>query len=191
MNTSTDETLMQQLQQGDTQAYATLVDRYLNKIVWFAERHLGCRSEAEDAAQETFLRLWRHAARWQIGRCQFSTWLHTITYNLCVDTHRTRRKDHESLDEDIHASIEAETISPLKALAGQKLADKVNQALQGLSEHQRSALVLCHYQHLSNQEAADIMGISVHALESLLVRARRALRQLLSDDITSCQENLL
>jgi RNA polymerase sigma-70 factor (ECF subfamily) len=168
-----DDDLMRQVANRDQDACRALVDRHLGRIVAFAARTLGDPAEAEDVAQETFLRLWSHAARWQPGAARLTTWLHRVALNLCLD--RLRRRPHVPLDdapEPVDPSPEMSTV-----LHRRDVAQRVREELTRLTDAQRAALTLCHYQGVRNYEAADMMGITVEALESLLARARRTLRE--------------
>jgi RNA polymerase sigma-70 factor (ECF subfamily) len=169
---------------GDASACALLVDRHLHRVIALAGRMLSNRADAEDVAQEVFLRVWRSAADWQPGKARFSTWLYRVTLNLCSDRLRQRRPlaEPEALDALPDESPGAEDIQQRSDVVTQ-----VSAALAQLPERQREAIVLCHYEEIGNREAADILGISVDALESLLSRARRSLRNSLS----SCAADLI
>jgi len=129
-------------------------------------------TEAEDAVQEAFLRLWTHAARWRPGQAKFETWLYRVTLNKCYD--RLRRKPTLELEAAAHIADPAR--GPLAVLESAGLAAEVEAALAQLPERQRAAILLCHYQERGNIEAAENLGLSVEALESLLARGRRTLR---------------
>jgi RNA polymerase sigma-70 factor (ECF subfamily) len=164
--------LMRRAGDGDTSACRYLVDRHLRSIVSFAYRFLGDFAEAEDIAQETFLRLWRHASKWQ-NRARLSTWLHRVAHNLCIDYVRRRRPEGvENID---HHPDPAE--SQFDALQRDATSQIVVTAILALPERQRLAVILTHYQDLTNIESAEFMYISVDALESLLSRARSGLRE--------------
>lgn len=171
---------MERVQEGDHHAFAHLVDRYLTRLRQFALRLMGNTEDADDVVQETFLRLWRNAKSWEPGRVQLTTWLHRIAHNLCIDRIRRRRPTTE-FDENQHGGAAPRLES--EAMAAE-LGDRVADALAALQERQRTALLLCHYQGLSNRHAAEILEVSVEALESLLARARRKMRQLLSEDLS-------
>lgn len=158
---------------GDQRIYADAVRRHARAITIYAYRMLGNESEAEDIAQETFLRLWTQAASWQSGKAALSTWLHRIAHNLCVDFLRKNKPSRISplSDELVDGQMTAEDELGIQA---DQLMLQV--ALGRLPERQRSALLLTHYQGLSNKEVADILAVSVDALESLLARARRSLK---------------
>ena len=173
MTESRDETaLMRRVGAGDGAAYRALVERHLRPIVAFARRTLDDSAEAEDVAQETFLRLWSGAGAWR-AEARLSTWLHRVAYNLCVDRLRRRRElPTARLPERPHPAE-----GPLAARQRRQVAAAVEQALAALPERQRTALALVHYQELGNIEAAQVMEVSVEALESLLARGRRSLRR--------------
>lgn len=158
---------------GDAQAYRKIVDRHLPPIVAYAQRMLGERAAAEDVAQETFLRLWKQAPRWQ-PRARLSTYLHRITHNLAIDHLRRRRPQAGEPD----AQTTGERPSGL--LGEKRTALAVQEAVAALPERQRAALTLVHYQGMSQQEAAEVLEVSVEALESLLARARRSLKETLA-----------
>ena len=172
---------MQKIRRGDQQAFTILVDRYLEALHGFAQRILGNPTDADDIVQETFLQVWRKASQWQPKQAELSTWLHTITHNLCMDFYR-RNKGRETVD-----ITEVELVSPHQPAASRQqedVATQVEAALQQLPESQRSAIILCHYKYMSNREAAKVLDISVSALESLMARGRRKLKKILQSQMT-------
>jgi len=138
---------------------------------------LGDAVEAEDVAQETMLKAWRQAPKWTPGKARFDTWLHRVALNLCYDRLRRRRE----IPTDTPPDRPDEGPAPDRGLLAAETGMRVTAALKRLPDRQREAIVLCHYQELSNIDAAALMEISVEALESLLSRGRRALRLALSD----------
>lgn len=172
-----DATLMRRVSDGDPAAFRALSDRHLGRVHGLATRLLGDRSEAEDVVQECFLRAWRQAGRWE-PKATVGTWLHRIAYNLCIDRIRARRPTVpiEPLDPASDAP------SPDQRIQDNDVARRVAIALRDLPERQRGAIALVHYQELPAREAANIMEISVEALESLLSRGRRALRAALIEE---------
>jgi RNA polymerase sigma factor (sigma-70 family) len=172
-----DEALLAQIAGGDAAAVRALVARKLPRVLGLAQRMLNDAVEAEDVAQETFLRVWRQAPKWRSGEARFDTWLHRVALNLCYDRLRRRR---EILTDD-PPDLPDDAPSADRALEAQDTGRAVAQALAKLPDRQREAIVLCHYQELGNIDAATVMGVTVEAVESLLSRGRRALRAALAD----------
>ena len=161
---------------GDAAAAQALVARKLPRILALARRMLGDPAEAEDVAQEAMLRAWRHAPGWRPGKARFDTWLHRVALNLCYDRLRRRREQPTAQPpEQVDPGF-----APDRGLRAADVSRGVGAALDALPHRQREAIVLCHYQELGNIEAAEIMGVSVEALESLLSRGRRTLRATLT-----------
>jgi RNA polymerase sigma factor (sigma-70 family) len=171
-----DELLVRQVARGDARAMGRLVDAKLPRLLALARRLLGDAAEADDVSQEVFLRVWQGAARWQAGEARFDTWMHRVALNLCYD--RLRRRDRPVADSPDQAD---EGPGPDRGLLAADVGRRVEHAMQALPQRQREAVVLCHYQELSNIEAAGLMEVSVDALESLLARGRRLLREQLKD----------
>lgn len=170
--------LMARVAAGDGAAATLLVDRHLPAVTAFARRMLGSQADAEDVAQDVFLRLWQHAGRWRPGAARLRTWLIRIALNLSLD--RLRKRPTLPLD-GIDDPVDPAP-NPGTALHRQDVARRVEAALMALPERQRAALALFHYQELSQEEAAAALDISVEALESLLARGRRSLRETLAAD---------
>lgn len=172
-----DEELLPRVARGDPAAVRALVARKLPRLLALAGRMLGEASEAEDVAQEAFVRAWRQAAAWRPGAAKFDTWLHRVTLNLCYDRLRRRREVVMETPPD----RADEGPAPDRGLEAAEVGQRVAHAMQALPDRQREAISLCHYQEMTNIEAAALMGLSVDALESLLARGRRALRASLAD----------
>jgi RNA polymerase sigma-70 factor (ECF subfamily) len=176
----TDEALMQAIGQGDQAAFTVLVGRHLGRVVSMAWRMSGNGADGEEIAQEAFARVWIHAPKWRQeeagGAARFTTWLYRVVLNLAID--RKRRRGFSPLEEAGEIADERE--DALGGLNRQQVAATVGQAVRVLPERQRMALVLCFYEELSNIEAAKVMNLSVGAIESLLIRAKKTLRHTLS-----------
>ncbi|PCH61829.1 MAG: RNA polymerase [SAR86 cluster bacterium] len=181
----TDEEAMAAICNADKEAYQYLVSKHFKAISHYAFRILGNSKDTEDITQETFLRLWLKADKWQAHKASLSTWLHRITHNLCIDY---LRKDKSAISDDIDAQASEGKIATEEELASysggdievsfdkkQKL-EALQTALNQLPINQRNALTLCHYQGFSNKEAAVIMDVSHKAIESLIIRAKKTLR---------------
>ena len=170
-----DAALMVRVADGDAAAYRLLVDRHADRLLGFAERLVGDRASAEDIVQDSFLSVWRTAASWT-PKAKVTTWLYRIVRNKGLDQIR-KRKPTVDPDDVILTDTGA---APDQGLHDRQTADVVRTAMDGLPERQRSAIVLVHYENLSGADASAALGISIEALESLLARARRALREALS-----------
>ncbi len=170
-----DAALVARVGSGDSAACRSLMEAHLGRVHAFAWRMLGDAGEAEDVAQEAFLRLWRQAGKWR-AEARVGTWLHRVAHNLCVDRLRKRRGDIGGELPDLPDPA----LGPAGEHQRTQVARRVEAALACLPERQRAAIALVHYQELGNIEAADIMGVSVQALESLLSRGRRGLREALA-----------
>ena len=177
LDDATDEELMVRVQHQDRDAFAVLVARHLDGIHAFNYRFVRHADDAADLAQETFLRVWSSARTWQGNRVRFTTWLYRIARNLCIDSYR-RQRETEELDPRTTA---ADGDGPDEAPGRERLLRVLNRGLAELPERQRTALLLCHRQGMTNRQAADVLEVSVDALESLLARARRTLRLKLRD----------
>jgi RNA polymerase sigma-70 factor (ECF subfamily) len=142
---------------------------------------MGSRADGEEIAQEAFARVWSHAARWRPigggGNARFTTWLYRIVVNLAID--RKRRPSLAAIDEVEEPIDEAD--DGFAQIHRRQVSDAVAAAMARLPERQRVALALCFFEGMSNIEAGKIMSLSVGAVESLLVRARRTLRLDLSN----------
>jgi len=176
--------LMQRAGQGDQAAFEQLVARYQHVVVGTVARMLGSASEAEDIAQQVFLRLWKCAPRYK-PTAKFRTFLFTITRNLVFNESRRRKRwKQHSLDEqaeDGHREMPgAPAGQPDAALMQSELREAVDKAVAALPEKQRSAVILRRYQNMPYEEIASALNLSVPAVKSLLFRARSTLRESLA-----------
>lgn len=156
---------------GNRLAQSALVSRHMPGVYRLALRTVGNAELAEDITQETFLRMWKMLPRWQ-PEAKLSTWLYRVALNLCRDHYRKRR---EALVDELPERIDPE-LQPDARLDQAQRTDALLAAIDDLPDRQREALTLCSLEGHGNIEAAEIMGVSVEALESLLARARRKLR---------------
>lgn len=172
-----DDVLAARSAEGDESAFGMLVDRHLPRLLALTRRMLGDEAEAEDVAQEALLRLWRHAGDYDSRKAKLSTWLYRVASNLCID--RLRGRKFSPIEDAPEQTVNAAQDAGLQA---EQLALRMDIALQGLPERQRLALVLFHYQEQTLLETAEALECSVEAVESLLARARRALKKSLEDE---------
>lgn len=172
-----DDTLMARVALRDGEAFRTLVEGHAAKAHRIGWRMLGDATEAEDVAQEAMLKLWEQADKWQPGGAGVGAWLNRVATNLCLD--RLRRRRFTS-DEEVPDRVDE---SPLAdALVDEEaMRLKAMMAVQALPDRQRAAIVLTYYEDCSNMAAAEILDMNVKAFESLLLRARQALKAALCD----------
>jgi RNA polymerase sigma-70 factor (ECF subfamily) len=172
---------------GDRKAFVEIVTRYQKKIMKLGFRMLNQRQEAEDVAQETFLKVYNNLARYD-GKFKFSTWIYRIATNICIDRLR-RRKEQMSLDidqQDRHfesrlQEIEGKTSftwqSPESQLILSELQDQVQRAVQQLPDKYRLAIVLRYMQELSLQEISEVLDLPVSTVKTRIHRGREVLRK--------------
>jgi len=162
---------------GDQTAFADLVSRYQSAVYNMAYRMLGDPIEAEDAAQEVFVRAWNQLHTFQMDK-RFSTWLLSIASHYCIDVLR-RRKPTAPLD-DVALFVESEGPAPEELAEQGEQRDLVKKLLNSLPEKYRSVTVLRYYNDLSYDEIARMTGLTESAVKTQLHRARRMLAEQLS-----------
>ncbi len=173
--------LMMRVKQGDIAAFEKIVEIHQGAVVGTVAKMLGGMADAEDIAQQVFLRIWKSAARYQ-PTAKFTTWMFTITRNLVFNEMRRRqRKPALSIEErerEYHLLAADETTStPDRQALENELVKAIDSAIQSLPEKQRLAVVLRRYEDRSYEEIADILGLSLSAVKSLLFRARSQLKE--------------
>lgn len=165
---------MSRVAEGDMRACREVSEAYMTKMYRFAVGTLNDTHAAEDVVQEAFLRLWKIAPKWK-AQAQIGTWLHRVVYNLCIDI---LRKTNRYSDTEV-PELADPAQSPIEARAEAQTRSSVLNGINQLPERQKIAVLLVHFEECSNIEAAARMDISVDALESLLARGRRKLKDLL------------
>ncbi len=183
MSPDPDALLMMDFQKGNPSSFEALMRKYYTRLYRFAYRMTGRHQSAEDAAQETFVRVYQAAAGYR-PEAKFQTWLYAIARNTCLKILRRDRR-YIALGEEGGAVMDAVTFasdaeeSPLQRMETEERARWVRCAVQALPEAQRSVVILFRYEGLSYEEIAGVMGCSVGAVKSLLHRARRSLAETL------------
>jgi RNA polymerase sigma-70 factor (ECF subfamily) len=185
-----DVRLMLRVRDDEAGAFEELVAQFQHRLVAVMHHLVGSADEAEDLAQEVFLRVYRARKKYH-PRCKFSTWLFTIANNLALNALRSRqRKPVVSLPAQDSGPLgprPAEQLvpdrgsGPMQKVQRQELAAQVRRALEGLNERQRMAVVLNKFEDMNYAEIAGVMGLTVKAVKSLLSRARMNLRAALVD----------
>ena len=182
------EDLMTKIADGDTDAFEILVNRHQTSVLNLIYRFIGDRTQAKDLAQEVFIRVWQSARSYK-PKAKLTTWIYRITANLCLNELKSARRkkwfQFQQSGEHSRNTIE-ETLSDGAPSAEDLLLSKersrqIGNALQSLPENQKMALILKRYDDLSYAEIAKVIGCSVSAVESLLVRAKRTLQEKLKN----------
>ena len=172
-----DEALVARAGRGDRLAASLLIERHSPLVLSLCRRVLRNHASAEDAAQETFLKLWEGAAKWRSNGAKIETWLYRVASNACLD--RLRQKKREAPEEAGDVQIDGAP-SAVDRLSANDRKRAVEAALAALPDKQRIVMTLRHYQELTNIEIAATMTMSVEAVESLLSRGRRSLKDALA-----------
>ena len=183
-----DVRLMLQVRDNDSQAFAELVERYQARLIAVLQHMLGQAQEAEDLAQEVFLRVYKTRAKYT-PKAKFSTWLFTIANNLALNALRDRKRRpivNKSLPDSTASgpwSIEqlatGKETPPSQQLQQMELAEVVRHAIDQLNDRQRLAILLNKFEDMSYCDIGAVMGLNETAVKSLLSRARSQLRELL------------
>ena len=161
---------------GDHDAFERLVLKYQHSLLNTIYRYVGNSSEAEDIAQEVFLRLWRNAKDFE-GRSKFATWFYRIVVNQCLNHRRKGKGWLASLHEVMAKGRIPESMKVEIGYERRETAEILRDALNELPQTQRMALVLSKYEGRSYREIAHIMGVSVQSITSLIFRAKENLRK--------------
>jgi RNA polymerase sigma-70 factor (ECF subfamily) len=184
-----DVRLMGLVSAGDSGALEQLVERHQRLVVGTVGRMLGNTSDAEDIAQQVFVRVWKSAKRY-VPRAKFTTWLLKITRNLVFNELR-RRSRHPQVplqaesEEEERPIRDENAIAPDASMLEQELQKAIDAAIANLPETQRLAVILRRYEELSYEEIAETLDQSVSAVKSLLFRARTELRTSLQRYLSS------
>lgn len=169
-----DEELMEFILNGNHDAFAELVTRHTDKFYSLAYRTLFDKGDAEDVVQECFLKLWDKPKMWSSEKeAKFTTWFYKIIMNACLDGNKKKRPFR--LDDNIDVADDSPDVE--KELYEKAKIKAVEFYFRKLPKRQQTALNLCFYQGLSNNDAAEIMGLKLKALQSLLMRAKTSLKE--------------
>jgi RNA polymerase sigma-70 factor (ECF subfamily) len=176
------EDLMAEVAGGDDYAFEILVQRHQASVLNLIYRFIGDRTMAKDLAQEVFVRVWQAAKSYK-PKAKFSTWIYRIAVNLCLNELKSVKRrsliplgteERPDSENPIPADVSQ---SPEDLLLAKERSRQIAEALHSLAENQRMALILKRYDNLPYDEIGRVMGCSVSAVESLLVRAKKNLQE--------------
>lgn len=184
-----DNVLLKSIAEGDRGAFAILMKRYLASMVMLAHRVVFDREQAQDIAQEAFLRVWKLAGKWDPnGSATFLTWLRRVVINLSISC---RRRYREQIELDLIEEIPTGLADGFDYIALSDRKRVVQDALKDLPERQRAAIALYYFDDLTQMEAAEVMRMTPKAFDSLIVRARSNLKKNFNDFGVCFKEDLL
>jgi RNA polymerase sigma-70 factor (ECF subfamily) len=177
--------LMLRVRNDEPGAFEELVTQYQHRLVGVMHHLVGNNEEAEDLAQEVFLRIYR-ARKTYHPQAKFSTWMFTIANNLALNTLRSRQRK-PVVPLNVHDSgplgprpaeqlVRDQAAQPASRMQQQELAGVIQEAINGLNERQRMAVILNKFEDMNYAEIAEVMNLSTKAVKSLLSRARMNLR---------------
>lgn len=169
-----DNELLALVRDGSHPAFAALVERHKDRYYRLAFRYLQNREAAEDVVQDAFLKIWEDPGRWEPDKnSKFTTWFYRVVVNLCLDWQK--RKRPLALNEEMPLIDDRESAD--QVMVRREEQRMLEQAIAALPERQRTAINLCFGEDLSNQDAADAMGVHLKALQSLIMRAKTTLKE--------------
>lgn len=176
-----DEQLAEAVSKGDAEALRVLIDRHSRRFYAIAYRILMRAESAEDVVQDAFIKLWTGKAKWEAGgKAKFTSWFHRIVYNAAIDV--TRKAEHKVVPLRPELGEQADDrVSQETTMIEDEAGASVREALEALPEKQRNALTYVYYSEMKQAEIAELMGMSLKALESVLLRAKAALRETLGE----------
>ncbi|RIK34670.1 MAG: RNA polymerase subunit sigma-24 [Chloroflexi bacterium] len=173
-----EETWVREARSGDKQAFSNLVEAYQRPVYNLTYRMLGNAQEAEDAAQETFLRAYSRLDQYD-GGYKFSTWILSIANHHCIDRLRKRRGTQVSIDDNpVLQNLEEESPLPEEAVLDKEQAVELQTLLDQLEPEYRTPLILRYWEEYSYDQIAEVMGLTVAAVKSRLFRARKQVADL-------------
>jgi RNA polymerase sigma-70 factor (ECF subfamily) len=167
---------IQGAQSGDDEAFSRLVEAYQGSVYNLCYRMLGNAGDAEDAAQETFIRAYKAINRYDPGR-KFSTWLFSIASHYCIDQYRRRRLQTVSLDLFSPSCLPGKGLTPEESVSQRERDERVRKMLDRLSPTDRAAMIMLYWNDMSYVEIAEALSLTVSAVKSRLHRARRELAE--------------
>lgn len=178
---------IKQVLKGDQNAYADIVNLYQDKLYQVCYRMLGNKQEAEDIAQEAFIRAYINLHSYDQNR-KFSTWLYRIGTNLCIDRIRKKKPDYYLDAEvagtegpDMYSQIAADEQLPEEAVEQMELQDRIQYEISRLPDKYRSVIVLKYIEELSLQEISEILDMPLGTVKTRIHRGREALRKQLNN----------
>lgn len=179
MTTNDDTILIEAINNGDTKAYAQLVDRYKDLVFTLALRMLKQREEAEEVAQDTFIKVFKSLHKFK-GDSKFSTWIYKVAYNTCLDTIKKNKKHLNNVAIDEYTFNKLDTIdNALDHIINEEKRDLIKKCINKLPEDSSALLTLFYFEELSLEEISKIINVEANTVKVKLFRARKKLAVIL------------
>ncbi len=179
MTTNDDTILINAINNGDTKAYAQLVDRYKDLVYTLALRMLKNKEEAEEVAQDTFIKVFRSLHKFK-GESKFSTWIYKVAYNTCLDTIKKNKKHLNNVAIDEYTFNKLDTIdNALDNIINEEKRDLIKKCINKLPEDSSALLTLFYFEELSLEEISKIINVEANTVKVKLFRARKKLAVIL------------
>jgi len=171
-----DTEIVKKVAEGDENAFEELVKKYEHSVFNTIYRYIGNTDEAHDIAQEVFIKVWRHVKSFK-GKSKFSTWLYRIVVNQCLNYRSKHKEKLISLEETTEKGKIPESLKVEINFEHRRKAEIVRKAIDDLPGRQRIALILSKLESKTYAEIAQIMGVSLSSVESLIFRAKENLKR--------------
>lgn len=183
MTTKDDQYLIKAISQGDTNAYAQLVNRYKDLVFTLALRMLKHREEAEEVAQDTFVKVFRSLNRFK-GDSKFSTWIYKVAYNTCLDRIKKNRRYYNDVAIDEFTFNKLDVIdNALENIISEEKSALIKTCIDKLPEDSSALLTLFYFEELSLDEISKITNVESNTLKVKLFRARKKLATILEQHL--------
>lgn len=181
---------IERVQQGEREAFTGLVDRYRDMVYTICIRMLALESDAEEAAQDIFVKAYRSISDFQ-GRAKFSTWLYRIAYNHCISVIRKKVRMIDLVDEGFGEEISDEELNGIEKISAEERGRYLKMALDALPETDGVVVTLFYYDELSLEEIAGITGLSSSNIRVRLHRSRKKMYHVISGQLKSELSSIL
>jgi RNA polymerase sigma factor (sigma-70 family) len=176
-----DQFYIRKIVEGDTKAFAVLVDRYKDLVFTLALRMLKNREEAEEVSQDTFIKVYKSLSKFK-GDSKFSTWIYRITYNSCLDTLKKYKQEYQLVTIDEYTEREIVTLdNAFDALAEKEQQQAIEDCLQSLPKEDSFLLTLYYFEEQSIEDISKIVGLTANNVKVKLFRSRKKLTAILKD----------
>lgn len=190
METQGEAYKINRVKQGDTEAFSWLVDTYKNMVYTLCIRMLNNEADAEEAAQDVFVKVFRALPGFQ-QKSKFSTWLYRIAYNQCISVIRKKVKMIDLVDEMHDQEVDEGDINGLEKITAQERSRVLQLAIEALPETDSVVVTLFYYEELSLDEIAEITGLTSSNIRTKLHRSRKKMYQVISESLKSEVSSIL